>query len=114
VPEMLGVQSFSAALLWATAVKALGSEVTRSALVDELAGVRAWDGGGLHGVGDPGANEGSPCYLIMRVADGGFVREYPLPDADQAVYEAGNGFDCAPENRVALTGSYGTGARARR
>jgi hypothetical protein len=37
-----------------------------------------------------------------------------LPDADQAVYEAGNGFDCAPENRVALTGSYGTGARARR
>ncbi len=61
----------------------------------------------------PGNNVPSPCFLMMKVENGGFVREYPKEDADPDVYRDGNGFDCAPDNIVKLTGDYGTGAKAR-
>jgi ABC-type branched-subunit amino acid transport system substrate-binding protein len=113
-PELLGVQAFSAALLWATAVKALGSDVTREGLIEELSNVHEWDGGGLQGPSDPGNNEPAPCFIIMKVEDGGFVREYPKQDEDPDVYRDGNGFDCSPDNVVELRGSYGVGAKAQR
>jgi ABC-type branched-subunit amino acid transport system substrate-binding protein len=113
-PELLGVQAFSAGLLWASAVKQLGSNVTRTGLVDQLSNVHAWNGGGLHGTSDPGNNVPSPCFLIMKVEDGGFVRKYPSQAADPDVYRSGNGFDCAPDNIVKLTADYGTGAKAQR
>jgi ABC-type branched-subunit amino acid transport system substrate-binding protein len=111
--ELLAVQAWSAALLWATAVKELGSDVTRQGLLEKLSEVHEWDGGGLHGRSDPGARKPAPCYLILRVEDGGFVRQYPLPDRDAEVYEQGKGFDCDPDNVVALAGSYGAGAKAK-
>ena len=55
-PELLGVQAFSAGLLWATAVKTLGSERDPRRLVAELNNIHQWNGGGLHGVTDPGSN----------------------------------------------------------
>jgi ABC-type branched-subunit amino acid transport system substrate-binding protein len=113
-PELLGVQAWSAALLWATAVKDLGSNVTRSALIERLSQIHQWDGGGLHGTSDPGAGKPAPCFIVMKVEGGGFVREYPRADADAQVYERGRGFDCDPRNVVALTGNYGSGAKARR
>jgi ABC-type branched-subunit amino acid transport system substrate-binding protein len=112
-PELLGVQAFSAGLLWATAVKQLGSNVTRAGLVDQLSNVHQWNGGGLHGTSDPGNNVPAPCYIMMKVENGGFVREYPKEDVDAQVYRDGNGFDCSPDNIVKLTGDYGTGAKAR-
>ncbi len=114
-PELLGVQAWSAALLFATAVDALGDDVTREGLAAELATVTEWDGGGLHGVTNPAENTPSSCFIVMRVADGGFVRHYPLPDEDAEVYEAGNGFACPPleESTAILTGDYGTGAKAK-
>jgi ABC-type branched-subunit amino acid transport system substrate-binding protein len=111
-PELLGVQAFSAGLLWATAVKTLGSAVTRSGLVDALSAIHEWDGGGLHGTSDPGDNLPAPCYIIMKVDGGGFVREYPKESSEPDVYRAGNGFDCSADNIVELDGDYGTGARA--
>ena len=51
---------------------------------------------------------------MMKVQDGGFVREYPPEDANPDVYHEGNGFDCDPDNIVTLTGDYGTGAKAQR
>ncbi|WP_334142570.1 ABC transporter substrate-binding protein [Rhabdothermincola sp.] len=113
-PELLGVQAWSAALLWATAVKELGSDVTRAGLIEKLSQIHQWDGGGLHGTSDPGANKPAPCYIIMKVEGGGFVRQYPKPDTDAAVYDRGHGFDCSPSNIVALTGNYGSGAKAER
>jgi ABC-type branched-subunit amino acid transport system substrate-binding protein len=113
-PELLGVQAFSGALLWATAAKALGSNVTRAGLVEQLQNIHAWDGGGLHGTSDPGNNVPSPCYLMMKVENGGFVREYPKEDTDPEIYRSGNGFNCAADNIVALKGDYGTGAKAQR
>jgi ABC-type branched-subunit amino acid transport system substrate-binding protein len=113
-PELLGVQAFSAALLWATAAKELGSNLTREGLVEKLSSVHEWNGGGLHGTSDPGNNEPAPCFIVMKVEDGGFVREYPKEDQDPDVYRDGNGFDCSPENIVELRGNYGVGAKAQR
>jgi ABC-type branched-subunit amino acid transport system substrate-binding protein len=113
-PELLGVQAFSAALLWATAVKELGSNVTRAGLAEKLSGIHEWDGGGLHGTSDPGSNEPSPCFVMMKVEDGGFVREYPKEDDDAEVYADGGGFDCSPDNITTLRGNYGVGAKAQR
>jgi ABC-type branched-subunit amino acid transport system substrate-binding protein len=111
-PELLGVQAFSAALMWATAVKELGSNVTRAGVAQKLSEIHQWDGGGLHGVSDPGNNDPSPCFVMMKVQDGGFVREYPKEDTDADVYRDGNGFDCSPDNVTNLRGNYGTGAKA--
>lgn len=111
-PELLGVQAWSAALLWATAVKNLGSEVTRERLMAELAEITEWTGGGLHGPGNPAANDPAGCFIVMQVQDGAFVRRYPLPDADAEVYRAGNGFACPGDAMVELRGDYGKGARA--
>ena len=36
-------------------------------VVDALKGVHEWNGGGLHGTSDPGANKGSDCYILLRV-----------------------------------------------
>lgn len=114
-PELLGMQAWSAALLFATAVDALGNDVTRENLAAQLATVTTWDGGGLHGVTNPAENIPSSCFIIMEVADGGFVRNYPSPDEDAEVYDEGNGFACPPleESTAILTGDYGTGAKAK-
>ena len=112
-PELLGVQAFSAGLLWATAVNELGSNVTRVGLIERLSAIHEWNGGGLHGTGDPGNNIPAPCFIVMRVEDSGFVREYPTEENDSDVYRDGNGFDCAEDNIVSLRRDYGVGAKAR-
>jgi ABC-type branched-subunit amino acid transport system substrate-binding protein len=111
VPEQLGVQAFSAGLLFATAAKAAGADLTRDKLITELSNIHEWDGGGLHGVSDPGNNGSSSCFIMMKVSYDGFTREYPLPEQDKDVYEAGEGMACPTDAMVTLKGDYGTGAR---
>ncbi len=82
----LGVQAFSAGLLFATAVDSLGNDLTRETLLDALVGITEWDGGGLQMVTNPGEGQLNQCFLYMRVVDGDFVREYP-----------DEGFDCDPD-----------------
>lgn len=79
-PTSLGVQAFSAGLLFANAATAAsaGEEgLTRDTLWAELKATTEWDGGGLHPMNSPGTNEGSGCFLYMRVEEGAFVRAYP-------------------------------------
>lgn len=112
-PELLGMQAWSAGLLFATAAKAAGPNLTRANLLAEAKKIHSWDGGGLHGTSDPGAGKPSTCFVVMKVQDGKFVREYPLPDRDKAVYDAGKGRACPPpeEALAQLTGDYGQGAK---
>ncbi|MEZ5144158.1 MAG: ABC transporter substrate-binding protein [Acidimicrobiales bacterium] len=116
-PELLGVQAFSAGLLFATAAKNAGSNLTRETLFEELKKIHKWNGGGLQGTSDPGGNVPSTCFIIMEVKDGGFVRKYPLPDADADVYnnDVAKGMACPPpeEGLASLTGNYGEGAKKR-
>jgi hypothetical protein len=116
---LLGVQAFSAGLLFATAAKKLGSNLTREGLLAELKNTHTWDGGGLHGVSDPGGNRPSTCFVMMEIkeVDGQhkFVRRYPLEDKDAEVYQSGNGMACPPfnEGMAELKGDYGVGAKKR-
>jgi ABC-type branched-subunit amino acid transport system substrate-binding protein len=82
----LGVQAFSAGLLWATAAASLGNDLTRENLVAALEDIHEWDGGGLHMVTDPGSRTHNECFLYLRVVDGEFVREHP-----------DEGYSCDPE-----------------
>lgn len=76
-PGLLGVQSTSAFLLWATAAQKCGSELTRQCMIDELSQIHEWTGGGLHAPSDPGANLPSSCTLIMAVEDGTYTQIEP-------------------------------------
>jgi ABC-type branched-subunit amino acid transport system substrate-binding protein len=78
----LGVQAFSAGLLWATAVDALGNDITREGLVTELEGITEWDGGGLHMPANPGEGIPISCFLYLEVEGGEFTREHPEEDYD--------------------------------
>ena len=113
-PQQLGVQSFSAALLWATAADKLGADVTREGLATELDKITDWTGGGLHGAADPGESKPSNCFIMMKVTADGFERVYPLPDEDAEVYDAGNGQACpeGEEGRVSIPDFGGQGASA--
>ncbi len=85
----LGVQAFSAGLLWATATASLGNDITRENLVAALEDTHEWDGGGLHMVTDPGTRAHNECFLYLRIVDGEFQREHP----DEA-------FSCDPETVI--------------
>ncbi len=88
-PDALGVQTWSSGLLFATAAKELGSDLTRAGLLDTLHGITEWDGLGSHVPADPGENIGTNCFMYLTVEDGEFVREFP-----------DEGFECADDNTV--------------
>ncbi len=98
-PALLGVQAFSAGLLFATAAKECGSELTRDCLIEQLDTITEWDGGGMHAPANPADNEITQCFIQMEVVEGGFQRAFP-----------DEGFSCDPDNVVELTGDYGEGA----
>ncbi len=111
VPEQMGVQSWSAWLMWATAVKNLGSDVTRASLEEELDTFTSWDGGGLHGTSDPAANTPAPCFILMQVQGDAFARAFPTKEGDAEIYEEGNGYSCNDDYIVHLDTDYDNGAR---
>lgn len=110
-PTLLGAQGWSAALLWAQAVKDMGSEVTRQGLVDRISSVKDWTGGGLHQPTDPGSHERGACVIMMRVEDGKFVRAFPTKEEDAEVYEQGGGYACLPDSVVDIKADISVGAR---
>jgi ABC-type branched-subunit amino acid transport system substrate-binding protein len=98
-PTALGVQSWSAGLLFATAAKALGSDVTRQGLLDQLHGIKEWDGHGIHAPANPGDNGVTDCFIYLKIKGGKFTREFP-----------DEGFSCDPKNVVKITGDIPKGA----
>jgi len=74
---LLGMQSTSAFLLWATAAKACGADLTRQCMVNELSQVTSWTGGGLHAEANPGGNEPPRCSLLMTLKGGTYEQIAP-------------------------------------
>ena len=98
---LLGYNSFSAWLLFATAVKECGSDVTRKC-VFEAAQVDEWTGGGLHAPTNPGANGGATCGMVVEASPDGFA----VPDD----FELTDGlYRCSDDSTAKLKGDYGTG-----
>ncbi|MDZ7733322.1 MAG: ABC transporter substrate-binding protein [Acidimicrobiia bacterium] len=98
-PELLGAQSFSAGLMFATAMKELGDDISREALLEELSTITEWDGGGLHGTSNPAENKSAGCFVLMEVVGDGFERVHP-----------DEGLDCSEDNLDPVEGDYGAGA----
>ncbi len=70
----LGLQSWSAWLLFAQAARDCGSDLTRTCVYNNAKNIHDWTGGGLHARTDPGANTGSGCFVMLRATPQGFVR----------------------------------------
>ncbi len=87
---VLGLQSTSAWLLFATLAKACDQDddLTRDCILKGAREVTEWTGGGLHAPTSPGTNEGSQCWMVLQVKDGEFTRWAPT-DED---------FACDPES----------------
>ena len=92
----LGEQAASAFLLWATAAKSCGSNLTRQCMVNTLAKIHQWDGGGLQAVTDPGANMPSDCGMLVKLTGTSWAQFYP---------KAQGQFDCNPSYVVHITGA---------
>jgi ABC-type branched-subunit amino acid transport system substrate-binding protein len=82
---LLGEQSASAFLLWATAVKSCGSDVTAKCVLDAAAAQKDWTGGGLHLPTNPGENTAPKCGMLMKLDGAKWVKV--VPGADEL-------FDC--------------------
>ena len=94
----LGVQATSAWLLFATLAADCDrdDDLTRSCVLEGAAATDTWDGGGLHTVTNPGANEIPECVIVMQVEGDGFARYAPT-DEDYA---------CPEDSVIDLTGDF--------
>jgi hypothetical protein len=94
--SQLGEQSTSSFLLWATAAKACASTLTRQCMINQLAKVTSWTGGGLNAPGNPSKNLPPACGLLMKLQGTKWVQAYPK--------KLGT-FDCSSKYVVQNTGS---------
>ncbi|HEV7527182.1 MAG TPA: ABC transporter substrate-binding protein [Acidimicrobiia bacterium] len=74
---LLGEQSASAFLLWATAVKSCGSTVTAKCVLDAAAAQKDWTGGGLHLPTNPGNNTAPKCGMLLKLTGPQWVKVVP-------------------------------------
>jgi ABC-type branched-subunit amino acid transport system substrate-binding protein len=86
--SLLGAQATSAFLLWATAADACGAELTRECVLEQLATVDSWTGGGLHAETDPAANMPPQCDMVLNIQGTSFVQFLP---------EEQGAFECDPK-----------------
>jgi ABC-type branched-subunit amino acid transport system substrate-binding protein len=93
--SLLGVQSTSAFLLWATAADACGADLSRQCVLDELDGITSWEAGGLHTETNPGENLPPECGMLLKLEGTSWVQAYPEEEGEMV---------CNPEGNVELTG----------
>jgi ABC-type branched-subunit amino acid transport system substrate-binding protein len=99
---LLGYNSFSAWLLFATAAKECGSELTRTCVFENAKAITEWTGGGLHATTDPSQGEGPRCFIVVEATPDGFE----IPED----FEATDGlFRCSDDSVAELEGDYGRG-----
>ncbi len=79
---LLGMQATSSFLLWATAAKECGSDLTRQCMIDKLSQIHEWDGGGLHAVTDPGNNMPATCGLVVSLKGAEYSQAFPAEAAE--------------------------------
>ena len=99
----LGVQAFSAALLFATVAKKLGSNLTRDALLADAKAQTDWTGGGLHPPQNLDGKTTNTCTIILKVVEGKFVKVYPDNDSNDPT----KSFACDPEGITDVHGDWG-------
>jgi hypothetical protein len=93
--SQLGQQAASAFLLWATAAAACGADLTRQCVLDELAGITSWDGGGMHAEANPAENLPPQCSMLLTLDGTSWVQAFPEEEGEMV---------CDPDGNVELTG----------
>jgi ABC-type branched-subunit amino acid transport system substrate-binding protein len=86
--SLLGVQAADAFLLWATAAKACGSDVTSECIFAEIAKIEEWTGGGLQAPTNPGTNMPPTCGMTIKLSGGTYERVAPTETAEFACDES--------------------------
>lgn len=92
---MLGMQATSSFLLWAQAAQECGSDLTRQCVINKLAKVDKWTGGGLHAESNPGGNLPAKCAQVLEIQGQSFKKLYP----------SGDGMYCDDQNLIKLSQS---------
>jgi hypothetical protein len=95
-PKSLGINGFSAWLLFAESAKACGSNLTRTCLLDHARAAKNWTAGGLMAAQQPGnaTTGGHECIVLFKATAAGF-------SVDKAITAPNNGiFNCDPANAV--------------
>jgi ABC-type branched-subunit amino acid transport system substrate-binding protein len=93
--SQLGEQATSSFLLWATAAKECGAELTRDCVLDQLSQITSWTGGGLHAESNPGGNLPPECAMLLKLDGTTWVQANPEEEGE---------FDCNPDGAIELTG----------
>ena len=83
-PALLGAQATSAFLLWATAAKECGPDLTRQCVLDELAKITSWTGGGLHAETNPAKNIPPDCVMVLQMQGTKYVQAMPTTQGEFA------------------------------
>jgi ABC-type branched-subunit amino acid transport system substrate-binding protein len=110
---ILGAQSFSAWLLFATAANDCAADndnvLTRACVLEAAADIEDWTAGGMHAPSDPGPLGGTPagCEMAITVTpEGEFERLTPEIDSDE---DHGDGFTCFEDPLVPVPANEGLG-----
>lgn len=99
---LLGMQAWSAWLLFATAANDCGNDVTRKCVYDNASSVTEWTGGGLHAAVDLSSGKASPCFTSLEASASGFEVVSDIKPTEGI-------FRCDPDGVYELTGDYGKG-----
>ena len=99
-PASWAAGAWAAGVLFEQAVNAIveadgPNGLTRVRLLDELTAMSEFSANGMFGSISPAAKETSPCFVMMQVQDGAFVRVYP---------EERGTFDCEAGNLSSMVG----------
>jgi ABC-type branched-subunit amino acid transport system substrate-binding protein len=98
----LGLQAWSAWLLFSQAAKECGNDLTRTCMYDNARKITKWTGGGLHAETNPGQNAPVECFTAELATPDGFKLQTDIKPTQSI-------FNCSPKNIYKLTGNYGTG-----
>ena len=98
----LGLQAWSAWLLFATAANECGNDLTRSCLYENARAITEWTGGGLHAAVNLKENEPPKCFAELIASASGFELVDDLKPTD-GIYR------CEANGVHELTGDYGKG-----
>jgi hypothetical protein len=99
-PKSLGVNSFSAWLLFAEAAKSCGSNLTRHCVMGYAQSQRNWTAGGLTAAAKPSNATGDApqCFLLIRATSRGWTLATDVYKPNQGI------FNCDPTNVFKLQG----------
>jgi ABC-type branched-subunit amino acid transport system substrate-binding protein len=96
----LGVNAWSAWLLFAKAAGSCGNDLTRTCMYDAAKKIDEWTGGGLHAAADPASGESSSCFGVIKATPTGFTLMTDI-EPNEGIY------NCNPKNLFELTANVG-------